>query len=206
MAWGLAGSKVALFVGRLQPHKGPDVAIRAVAEAVRSDPAATRDLVLVLAGGAGGSGLWEPGHLHELARAEGIADRVRLVDSVIHEELPCLYAAADVLLVPSRTESFGLAALEAQASGVPVVATSVGGLRLIVGDGESGFLVSGHDPRDHAEPVLRILRSPELALRMSRAAVLRAERFPWDRTVDRLVALYGEITPALAGPGAAVAP
>lgn len=204
MAWGLSGSRVALFVGRLQPHKGPDVAIRTVAAAVRADPDATRDLVLVLAGGS--SGAWGPGTLHALARAEGIADRVRLVDSVIHEELPTLYAAADVLLVPSRTESFGLAALEAQASGVPVVASSVGGLRTIVGDGESGLLVPGHDPREHAKRVLRILRSPELALRMSRAAVLRAKRFPWDRTVDRLLAVYGELAPALADPGAAVAP
>ena len=207
MAWGLAGSTVALFVGRLQPHKGPDVAIRAVAEAVRADPAATRDLVLVLAGGSdGGSGTCDPGSLHALARAEGIVDRVRLVDSVIHEELPSLYAAADVLLVPSRSESFGLVALEAQACGVPGVAASVGGLRLIVGDGESGFLVPGHDPRDHAERAMRILRSPELALRMSRAAVLRSERFPWDRTVDELLGMYGELAPALAGPGAAVAP
>lgn len=204
MAWGLTGSTVALFVGRLQPHKGPDVAIRTVATAVRGDHDAARDLVLVLAGGS--SGAWEPGHLQELARSEGIADRVRLVDSVIHEELPCLYAAADVLLVPSRTESFGLAALEAQACGIPVVAASVGGLRTIVGDGESGFLVPGHDPRSHAERLLRILRSPELALRMSRAGVRRSQRFPWDRTVDRLLDVYGELAPALAGPGAAVAP
>lgn len=206
MAWGLAGNRVALFVGRLQPHKGPDVAIRTVAEAVRADPEATRDLVLVLAGGPAGSGPWDPGYLQALARTVGIADRVRMVDTVIHEELPCLYSAADVLLTPSRSESFGLAALEAQACGVPVVAASVGGLRTIVGDGESGFLVPGHDARDHAERVLRVLRSPELALRLARAAVRRAERFPWERTVDRLLDVYGELAPALAGPGAAVAP
>ncbi|HEX6263482.1 MAG TPA: glycosyltransferase [Actinomycetota bacterium] len=204
MAWGLEGSRVALFVGRLQPHKGPDVAIRTVAEAMRADPDATRDLVLVLAGGS--SGGWGPADLQALARAEGIADRVRFVDSVIHEELPSLYASADVLLVPSRTESFGLAALEAQACGVPVVAASVGGLRLVVGDGESGFLVPGHDPRDHAKRVLRILRSPKLVMRMSAAAEHRAERFPWDRTVDDLLDVYGELAPVLADPDAAVAP
>lgn len=205
MAWGLAGRRVALFVGRLQPHKSPDVAIRAVAEAVRADPGATRDLELVLAGGASTAAAWEPAHLRNLARREGIADRVRLVDSVLHEELPCLYAAADVLLVPSRSESFGLAALEAQASGTPVVASDAGGLRFVVADGRTGFVVEGHDPRAYADRLLRLLRAPELARRMGVAAAARAADLPWDRTVDQLLAVYGELTPALAGDDLAVA-
>ena len=205
MAWGLAGRTVALFVGRLQPHKSPDVAIRAVAEAVRADPDATSDLELVLAGGASSTAAWEPDHLRDLARREGIADRVRLVDSVLHEELPCLYAAADVLLMPSRSESFGLAALEAQACGTPVVSSAAGGLRFVVADGETGFVVDGHDPRDHADRMLRIIRDPRLARRMGAAAVDRAAGFPWERSTSRLLAVYGELVPALAEGGLAVA-
>ena len=192
----------ALYVGRLQPHKGPDVAIRAVAEALRIDPGL--DLRLSLVGGPSGGGA---GDLRLLARDLGIEERVELLPPIPHEELPGLYASADVVLMPSRSESFGLVALEAQAVGVPVIAAAVGGLRQLVRHGESGYLVEGHDPRAYAERILELARDPELAGRLSAGAVARARAFPWERTVNELVAVYEELLPASdRGVGMACAP
>ena len=89
--------------------------------------------------------------LLELASALGVSERVMLFPPQPQTKLVDFYAAADVVLVPSRSESFGLVALEAQACGTPVVAADVGGLRYVVEDGRTGFLVEGHDPGDHAD-------------------------------------------------------
>ena len=78
------------------------------------------------------------------------------------ERLADFYAAADVVLVPSRSESFGLVALEAQACGTPVVAARVGGLPFVVEDGRTGFLVDGHDPAEHAARLVAAHREPRL--------------------------------------------
>lgn len=190
---GLAGRRVVLFVGRLQPLKGPDVAIRSFAEALVRDPGTTRDLVLLVVGGPSGTGD-EIGDLRLLAARLGVENRVLFHPPVAHELLPEVYAAADVVLVPSRSESFGLVALEAQACGVPVVAAAVEGLRSVVADRRSGFLVAGHDPAEYADRLLSILRSPDLAARLSRGAVARASRFPWEETADRVLSVYGELT------------
>jgi D-inositol-3-phosphate glycosyltransferase len=104
-----------------------------------------------------------------------------------------VYAAADVVLVPSRSESFGLVALEAQACGTPVVAAGVGGLRFVVRDGQTGYLVEGHDPSDHAERMLQILRDPALADRLGVAAAREALRFTWDATATELNGIYREL-------------
>ena len=146
----LTGLRLALFVGRLQAHKGPDVAIRTIAEAIARDPTTratsnSRSSAVRAAARSGRS----PGCM-ELATALGIADRVMFFPPQPQERLADFYAAADVVLVPSRSESFGLVALEAQACGTPVVAARVGGLPFVVDDGATGFLVDGHDPRRHA--------------------------------------------------------
>ena len=104
-----------------------------------------------------------------------------------------VYAAADVVLVPSRSESFGLVALEAQACGTPVVAAAVGGLRFVVRDGQTGYLVEGHDPADHAERMLQILRDPTLAGQMGTTAAREAVRFTWDATASELAGIYREL-------------
>jgi D-inositol-3-phosphate glycosyltransferase len=114
-----------------------------------------------------------------------------------HHELPVVYRAADVLVMPSRSESFGLAALEAQACGVPVVASAVGGLRTVVGHGASGFLVPGHAPATYADRLLEILGDHELAGRFSAGARERAMRFSWDQTVEGVVDAYAELLPDL---------
>ena len=157
----LSGLRLALYVGRLQPHKGPDVAVRTLAEAVARDPEAAGDLVLAIVGGPSGPDKGaEVARLLELAAALGVSERVMLFPPQPQSKLVDFYTAADVVLVPSRSESFGLVALEAQACGTPVVAADVGGLPYVVEDGRSGFLVEGHDPGDHADRLLQILRRP----------------------------------------------
>jgi D-inositol-3-phosphate glycosyltransferase len=203
-ALGLGGRRVILFVGRLQRLKGPDVAVRAFAEAARQRPDLLDDTVLVLVGGPSGPGdpMAEMGRLRRLAGRVGVEDRIRFVEPVPHDELPSLYAAADVLLVPSRSESFGLVALEAQACGVPVLASAVGGLPYVVEDGETGFLLPPGDHAAFADRLVRLLGHPGFRARLSGNARRHASRFSWDRTAGLVHSVYGELVPALAEPGA----
>jgi D-inositol-3-phosphate glycosyltransferase len=190
----LTGLRLALYVGRLQPHKGPDVAVRTLAEAVARDPDVTRDLMLAIVGGPSGTGQGaEVAHLMELAAALGVSERVMLFPPLPQARLADVYAAADVVLVPSRSESFGLVALEAQACGTPVVAAAVGGLRFVVRDGQTGFLVEGHDPADHADRMLQILRDPAFAAEMGTTAAREALRFTWEATASELAGIYREL-------------
>jgi D-inositol-3-phosphate glycosyltransferase len=192
----LKGLRLALFVGRLQPHKGPDVAIRTVAEAVARDPVAARDLQLAIVGGPSGTDVGEIDRLMELSVALGINDRVMFFPPQPQERLADFYAAADVVLVPSRSESFGLVALEAQACGTPVVAARVGGLPFVVEDGRTGFLVDGHDPSEHAERVLDVLRDASLQSMLGDQAAYRALRFTWDATADEIARVYRDVAAA----------
>lgn len=190
----LTGVRLALFVGRLQAHKGPDLAVRAVAEAVARDPATTRDLVLGVVGGPSGSGHGvDVARLLDLATTLGIGDRVVFFPPQSQTRLADFYSAAEMVLVPSRSESFGLVALEAQASGIPVVAAAVGGLRYVIEDGTTGFLVDGHDPVDHADRIIELLRDRTEAERMGRAAVERSMQFSWDATAVELLGVYREL-------------
>ncbi|MDP9330026.1 MAG: D-inositol-3-phosphate glycosyltransferase [Actinomycetota bacterium] len=189
----LSGLRLALYVGRLQSHKAPDVAVRTLAEAVARDEVA-KDLVLAIVGGPSGSDHGaEVARIMTLAGALGVSERVMLFPPQPQSKLTDFYAAADVVLVPSRSESFGLVALEAQACGTPVVAASVGGLRYVVEDGRSGFLVEGHDPADHAERLLQILRDDDLATRLGKEAARQALRFTWDATTNGLLDVYSEL-------------
>jgi D-inositol-3-phosphate glycosyltransferase len=192
----LTGLRLALYVGRLQPHKGPDVAIRTVAEAVARDPEATGHLQLAIVGGPSGGDTGEVARLMELATTLDVADRVMLFPPQPQARLADFYAAADVVLVPSRSESFGLVALEAGACGTPVVAAAVGGLRYVVEDGVTGSLVDGHDPSDHADAVLRILRDPPLQASLGDEAARRALRLTWDVTAREVRAVYDELVGA----------
>jgi D-inositol-3-phosphate glycosyltransferase len=190
----LTGVRLVLFVGRLQPHKGPDVAVRALAEAIARDPEGTADVVLAVVGGPSGAGHGEEVvRLMELASALGVAERVMLFPPQPQARLADFYAAADAVLVPSRSESFGLVALEAQACGTPVVAAAVGGLRFVVEDGVGGLLVEGHDPADHATQLLRVLADPVAAARMGRDGARQALRFTWDVTADEVLGVYREL-------------
>jgi D-inositol-3-phosphate glycosyltransferase len=191
---GLADRKLLLFVGRLQPHKGPDVAIRAFAEAVRREPDITQPLVLWLVGGPSGQGAsGEAARLEALAFSLDVEDRISILGPQPHARLATYYSAAEALLVPSRSESFGLTALEAQACGTPVIAAASTGLRHVVKDGETGFLVEGWDPRLYAERITLLLHDPQLARRMTEAGARHAGRFSWDSTVHGVRGVYGEL-------------
>jgi D-inositol-3-phosphate glycosyltransferase len=190
----LADLRLLLFVGRLQAHKGPDVAIRAVAEAIARDPAGTRDVVLAIVGGPSGTDHGaEVARLMDLASALGVGERVILFPPQPQSRLADFYAAAEAVLVPSRSESFGLVALEAQACGAPVVAAAVGGLRYVVENGRTGFVVEGHDAGDHADRVLQILRDPALQAGLGASAARQALRFTWDATAGEVHSVYGEL-------------
>ena len=190
----LTGVRLVLFVGRLQAHKGPDIAVRALAEAIARDPDCTRDVMLAVVGGPSGvSHGAEVAHLMDLAAALGVGERVMFFPPQPQARLADFYAASDVVLVPSRSESFGLVALEAQACGSPVVAAAVGGLRYVVSDGVTGFLVEGHDPADHAERLLALLRDPAAVLRMGEAGVAHSTRFSWDATASEIFSVYREL-------------
>ena len=191
----LQGKRVILYAGRLERLKGADTLIEALAE-LHARPGYD-DVHTVLVGDNSGDGSrqsehprGERGRLEDLATALGIADRVSFLGAVAHDELADLYAIADVCAVPSRAESFGLVALEAQASGTPVVAAAVGGLLDIVEDGRTGYLVAGRDPRDFADRLARILDDGALRLRLGEAARDRAQQLTWTRAVDRLQSLY----------------
>jgi len=190
----LSGARLLLFVGRLQVHKGPDVAVRTLAEAIARDPDGTQDVVLAIVGGPSGSSHGtEVARIMDLASALGVGERVVLFPPQPQARLADFYAAAEVVLVPSRSESFGLVALEAQACGTPVVAASVGGLRYVVDDGVTGFLVEGHDPGDHADRVLAVLGDRAAARRMGEAGLAHSLRFSWDTTAGEILGVYREL-------------
>ena len=179
---------VLLVVGRIQPLKGVDVAVRALA--ALDEP----DAVLVVVGGPSGpDGTSELERVHKLAADLGVEHRVRFVEPRPHHLLSSYYRAADVVLVPSRSESFGLVALEAAACGVPVVATAVGGLRTLVDHGRTGFLVEGRDPEVFAAYAAEIAGNPRLAEQLGEAAALRARRYTWSTSAARLRRLYADL-------------
>ena len=186
---GLDGAMV-LFVGRLERLKGVEVAIRALA--LLSDRAHP-DLRLVVLGEDSHDGdESEKARLKAIASALGIRERVDFLGSVAHHELPYFYSAADVCVMPSYSESFGLVGLEAQACGCPVVASDVPGLRSVIRDGVSGYLIDGDDPSEYADRIGRLLADPQLAEQMGRRASMLAQRFSWARTVDSLGELFGD--------------
>jgi D-inositol-3-phosphate glycosyltransferase len=180
---------VLLFVGRIQPLKGPDVAIRALHAMGRSDA-----LLLIVGGASGSDGDGEVERAHQLVDELGLHDRVVFVPPQPHHILSTYYRAADVVIVPSRSESFGLVALEAAACGIPVVASAVGGLLSLVDHGETGFLVPQRDPALFAAAIDRILDDPALAATMSARAFERASRYTWSFAAARLRRLYTDLT------------
>jgi D-inositol-3-phosphate glycosyltransferase len=178
------------FVGRIQPHKGPDVLLRAAAEMVSHSPYLRAKLAVVIMGGASGSGLNELEKLKTLAKFLKIEDVTHFVDPVSRENLPDWYRASDLVCVPSYSESFGLVALEAQACGTPVVATAIGGLRTAVSDGISGSLVDGHDPKAWSAVISRLIAEPQRRLLLSMGAVEHASHFGWENTARKTLDVY----------------
>ena len=188
-ALGMGEGPVLLFVGRIQPLKGVDVAVRALAALNR------RDASLYVVGGASGlEGDTEVVRVNALISELGLTQQVHFVEPQAHHMLSTYYRAADAVWVPSRSESFGLVALEAAACGTPVIANAVGGLLSLVDHGLTGYLVADRDPNMFAQYTAELLNNPALASAMSIAAAERGRRYTWSFAAARLRRVYTDIT------------
>jgi D-inositol-3-phosphate glycosyltransferase len=182
---GLGQGPVVLAVGRLDPIKGTDLLLEALA--LMRTP-----VTLILVGGDP-AGDPELERLRERAFNLGIGGRVKLPGAVAHEMLAPYYRAADALVVASRYESFGLVAVEAMACGTPVVAAKVGGLPSIVCDDENGVLVPLRTPRAFAEQLDSLLGDRARLRRLGAAARPTVERFDWHRVGDHVRSVYQDL-------------
>ncbi len=188
-ALGLGDEPVLLFVGRIQPLKGVDVAVEALSRL--RDP---RARMLIVGGSSGMEGDDYVADIHKLIADRGLTDRITMVPPQPHHVLSTYYRAADLAIVPSRSESFGLVALEAAACGTPVVASDVGGLRTLVDHGRTGLRVPGRDPDDYAEAVDRILGDRVFADTLSRRAAEAASAYTWTSMAGRLRRVYADLS------------
>lgn len=181
-----------LYVGRIQPLKGADIALQSLGLLVE---AGLSNAALVVVGGPSGpNGEKEMASLRRLGSDLGLSDRVHFVAPVPHELLCSYYRAADCCLVPSRSESFGLVALEAAACGTPVVASAVGGLTTLIDEGATGCLVDEQSPEAFAKRLLEVFQDEDRRAAMGRAAALRARTYTWSIAAARLRRLYAELT------------
>ena len=181
---GLQEANVVLSVGRIEPLKGLDILVRAMP--LLSDAENTR---LVIVGG-------KQGHDRELRRLKslgaelGIQERATFTGAVDQTRLPAYYSAADVFVLPSYYESFGLVALEAMACGTPVIASRVGGPKSFIRSGETGYLVPWHCPEPYAQRLDVLLANPAMRAAMGSAARSKAVTMGWDKVARRIADLY----------------
>jgi D-inositol-3-phosphate glycosyltransferase len=193
---GLTAEKVILFVGRIQQLKGIDVLIRAAAELERNraDRGIPSFRVVIVGGRASLDGddpeAREMRRLRALAEELGVSHLLQWQGAVEHEDLPRYYRAADVTVMPSTYESFGLVAVESMACGTPVVAARVGGLQATVQDGVSGYLLEERDPALYADRIGAIFTDGALRDRLGEQARHRAEAFGWRHVAHQLLDLY----------------
>ena len=193
-ALGIKGEdSMLLFVGRLQALKGVDLALETLIELRNRG----RNIMLAIVGGPSGpDGRATLASLHRRVEEAGVISHVSFVAPQSHQLLSTWMRASDVVLVPSRTESFGLVALESAACGTPVVASDVGGLMTLIDEGVTGFLVDERDPEVWANAV-EVALDPQNATAMSNAAVLLARRYTWRSAARSLADLTEQL--ALSG-------
>lgn len=186
--------RMVLFVGRLDPVKGLDTLLRAMAIVVEREPSLRDNACLCLVGGDKDHEALdqdaERARIDRLRRELGLADFVKFMGAVPQDELPYYYNAAEVLVVPSRYESFGMVALEAMACGTPVIASDVGGLSTLVRDGRTGFLVPDRDPQALADKLTPLLRDPAMRQALGDHGVATAEAYSWPAIAERIEAQY----------------
>jgi D-inositol-3-phosphate glycosyltransferase len=193
---GLGPEPTLLFVGRIQRLKGIDILIRAAAE-LQEDVGRLR--VLVVGGTGDDNGKQVSEEARELARLRAEVDElglegvVQFVGGVEQPRLATYYRAADVTVMPSTYESFGLVAVESLACGTPVVASRVGGLATIVRDGENGALIPWRDPRLFADRIRPILLDERHAATLRRGALETAAQYSWDGVAERTIAVYDSL-------------
>jgi len=194
---GLANSSehMLLFVGRLDPVKGLNVLFEALCLLLRElAPSWQGRICLAVIGGdsaeSAGALREEADCLDDVKERYGLQEMVAFLGSRLQETLPYYYSAADVCVMPSLYESFGLVALEAMACGTPVVASRVGGLPYVVRDGETGLLVPDNDPAALAEKLRQLLTEPELRKRLGAQASEVAREYSWQRVAAENLSLY----------------
>jgi D-inositol-3-phosphate glycosyltransferase len=189
--------RMILYVGRFDPVKGLDTLVQAIAQVIAAEPEFRRNACLCLIGGDRSDdpalANAEMRRIDALRHELGLSDFVTFLGPLSQEELPYFYSAAEVVVVPSRYETFGLVALEAMACGAPVIATDVGGLSTLVRPGRTGFLVPEGDVAALAAELLLLIRHPELGREMGRHAVATAEAYGWPTIAERVEALYEEV-------------
>ncbi len=194
---GIDNKKVILYVGRIEPIKGLGNLLEAVALLEDQD-----DTVLLIVGGKPGDDK-ELERLKSQARELGIGDKVVFTGAVPQCRLPAYYSAADVFVLPSYTESFGLAALEAMACGTPVVASRVGGLSTFIRNGVTGYLIPWRCPEPFAQRLDMLLANPALRDALGAAARAKALEMSWggvaDHMLDHYSLLMGETLESVAG-------
>jgi len=184
-------SRMLLFVGRIEPLKGVDTLLRAMAILAHECPKVGRQLCVAIIGGDPDTTENEEMERLKAVRAElGIADLVVFLGARDQDRLHHYYSAAEMVIMPSHYESFGMVALEAMACGTPVIASEVGGLAYLVRDGETGFHVPDRDPQALACAIARLAQDPTLRERLGRQAHEYARQYSWRVIADRIVALY----------------
>ncbi|MFA4911176.1 MAG: glycosyltransferase, partial [Desulfobacteria bacterium] len=194
---GLNGQKFILFVGRIDPIKGIDNLIRAMNILKKDDGNNANGLRLLIIGGTMSNESNEEEsefrNLMKLTSELNLEDRVEFLGTKRQDLLPYYYSSAEVCVLPSRYESFGIVALEAMACGTPVIASEVGGLSYVMGDEEAGFLVPEGDPEILAERINWIVANPFIKEKFGRDAVKWAEKFEWSLIVDKVISLYSQL-------------
>jgi D-inositol-3-phosphate glycosyltransferase len=189
--------RMALFVGRIEPLKGVDTLIRAMAIVKRTCKQFVCPHYLVIIGGDPEGhperDEGEMGRLQALARSLGLDDIVVFLGKRGQQTLPYYYSAAEVVVMPSHYESFGMVALEAMACGTPVIASQVGGLAYLVQESETGFFVPAQDPEALAEKLRLMFVNHDLRAEMGRQAVTYAQKYRWESIADRIATIYRQM-------------
>jgi D-inositol-3-phosphate glycosyltransferase len=189
--------RMILFVGRPDPVKGLDMLVHAIAKIITAEPELAENSCLCIVGGDKTDDpaqmTAEMAHIDRLRRQFGIEDFVTFLGPQTQDILPYYYSAAQVVVVPSRYESFGMVALEAMACGAPVIATRVGGLTTLVRHGRTGFLVPEGDPDAMAAALRPLLDNPDLRRELGMQGVATAEGYSWASITERIERLYERV-------------
>ncbi len=186
--------RMILFVGRIEPLKGVDTLLEAMSCLQMKE---SRPVHLAIIGGDPAA---SPEMMNaEMARLKNLCEVLGLDQSVVflgvrdQDKLPYYYSAAEVVVMPSHYESFGMVALEAMACGAPVIASEVGGLAYLVRDGETGFTIPAEEPETLCEKLSWLLNDDELHAKMSAQAAAYAQDYAWEKIAKQIVDVYEEL-------------
>jgi len=193
---GLPHKRFILFVGRIDPVKGIDTLLKAMTT-VRNELNNSQDINLLIIGGDTDYSTYsKDSEIHKLKRLTtqlGLKNMVTFLGAQRQDQLPHFYSVAEVCVLPSRYESFGMVALEAMACCTPVIASKVGGLTSFIQDEITGFLVPEEDEISLADKILTLLKHPSLKNRLGMQARSRAKEFSWYTIAQQMIALYQQL-------------